>query len=344
MGLDLLLLRWIKFVLRDTPLKTMNWESSELQRALKPLDWLNLAEVSPAQKRYVHYYKIDFADRFPGLKHHIGSFSAAGYQLAAQIFYQENATGTAILIHGYYDHVGIYGSLIEFCLQQGWNVFAFDLPGHGLSSGDRAAITDFDEYDQVFCAALEQLQLQYKDNANEALPLHVFGQSTGGAIIINYLLTRNIQQKNSPFASINLLAPLVRPCRWASAKILHTLLKPFVKQIKRSFAMNSNDVEFLRFIAEQDPLQPLALSVLWVSALKKWIKMIEACQPSDVEINIVQGDQDDTVDWRHNMPLLLEKFPQRALLMVEGGRHHVVNDERFKREQVYRWLQEKIAF
>jgi lysophospholipase len=325
------------------PVKTINWDADELQHALKPLDWQKLPEISPAQQRYLHYYGIDFASHDDELKHHIGHFSAAGYQLTAQIFYRDNAKGTAILMHGYYDHVGIYGSLIEFCLQQGWNVFAFDLPGHGLSTGDRAVISDFAEYDQVFNAAIEQTHNFQQHTATDALPLHVFGQSTGGAIIINYLLTRQIQQQNSPFASINLLAPLVRPCSWTSAKILHTLLSPFMKQIKRNFAMNSNDIEFLRFIAEQDPLQPLALSVRWVGALRNWVQMIEECESSDLAINIVQGDQDGTVEWRHNMPLLLEKFPQRKLLMIEGGRHHVVNEEASKRKQVYQWLQQVIS-
>ncbi len=324
-------------------MKVINWDSGELQHALKPLNFQQLTEIAPVQQRYLHYYQIDFSTRFDGLQHHIGSFSAAGYELTAQVFQQPNARGTALLMHGYYDHVGIYGSLIEFCLQQGWNVFAFDLPGHGLSTGERAAISDFDEYDQVFCSALKQVKMMQQQSDSESEALHVFGQSTGAAIIINYLLTRQIQQQNSPFASINLLAPLVRPCSWSSAKVLHTLLRPFMKQIKRNFAINSNDIEFLRFIAEYDPLQPLALSVRWVGALKKWVQMIEECESSNLAINIVQGDQDTTVEWRHNMPLLLEKFPQRKLLMIPGGRHHIVNEEVSKRAQVYQWLAEQIA-
>lgn len=323
-------------------MKAINWDGEELLRALQPLDWQKLADISPVQQRYLHYYNIEFSKKITGVDHRIGHFGAAGYQLAAQAFMQTQAKGTALIVHGYYDHVGIYGSLIEFCLQQGWNVLAFDLPGHGLSSGDRAAITDFDEYDQVFCAALEQVCALQNHTATQTQPLHVFGQSTGGAIIINYLLSRNIQQKNSPFQSINLLAPLVRPCSWTSAKVLHALLSPFMKQIKRNFATNSNDIDFLRFIAEKDPLQPLALSVRWVGALKKWIKKIELSETSDLPINIVQGDQDDTVEWRHNMPLLLEKFPQRNLLLIEGGRHHVVNEALDKRTQAYQWLEQQI--
>lgn len=321
------------------------WDSSELENALKPLDWNDLAEISAAQQRYLNHYKIDFSSTYKnkGFSHHIGSFSAAGYDLAAQVFSQDSAKGTALLMHGYYDHVGIYGSLINFCLQQGWNVFAFDLPGHGLSSGERASISSFREYDQVFCAALDrakEFQLQTK---SESLPLHVFGQSTGGAIIINYLLTRSIQQSDSVFASVNLLAPLVRPTGWFKAKIMHSVLRPFIQQIKRSFSLNSDDLEFLKFISERDPLQPLSLSVSWVGALKKWVRMIEASTPVDLDINIVQGSNDDTVEWRHNMPLLAEKFPNRKLFMLEGGRHQLVNEAPAKREQVYQWLQQQIA-
>lgn len=321
--------------------KLLNWDMAELEHAVEPLNWQNLPKISPVQQRYLSYYKIDFASRYEGLQHHIGYFSVIGYQLTAQTFIQENAKGTALLMHGYYDHVGIYGSLIDFCLQQGWNVFTFDLPGHGLSSGERASISDFKEYDDVFCAALEQVKELQQITSGQDLPLHVFGQSTGCAIIINYLLTRQIQQKNSPFTSINLMAPLVRPCEWMKAKIMHTILSPFVHQIKRTFSHNSSDLEFLKFIAEQDPLQPLALSVRWVGALKKWVKMIEACPPLDLVVNIVQGNNDETVDWRYNMPLLLEKFPQRNLLMVDGGRHHIVNDDQAKRQEVYRWLEDK---
>ena len=71
--------------------------------------------------------------------------------------------------------------------------------------------------------------------------------------------------------------------------------------------------------------------------------MIEECDSSDLSINIVQGDQDTTVEWRHNMPLLLEKFPQRKLLMIAGGRHHIVNEELEKRHQAYQWLEKTIA-
>ena len=319
-------------------MKSANWDIEEIQRALKPLDWQQLPVPCAVQQRYLKYYDINTAQHSDDITYSLGSFDAGGFTLAGHVWQQKNAKGTALLVHGYYDHVGIYGSLVQFCLDQGWNVFAFDLPGHGLSTGERAAISNFHQYDQVFNSALQQCQ----QHLSPDLPLYAFGQSTGGAIIINYLLSRQLQQANSPFAGVSLLAPLIRPVGWGKAKILHTLLKPFLKQIKRSFANNSNDVEFLRFIAENDPLQPLALSVEWVGALKQWIKMIELCDPSDIPLNIVQGDNDGTVDWQHNMPVLAEKFPHRQLLMLKEGRHHLVNESPEKRQAAYQWLQQQL--
>lgn len=320
-------------------MKSPNWDISELRHVLKPLVPGIPNELSPVQKRYIHYYNINFAEQMDGVEHEIGSFEAADYTLAAHIYRHPEATGTALLVHGYYDHVGIYGSLIRFCLEQKWNVFAFDLPGHGLSTGERAAIGSFREYDEVFSAALS---LCRDCVATDDSPLYLFGQSTGGAIIVNYLQTRNIRQEDCPFAGISLFAPLVRPVGWGHARILHSLLSPFLTQIKRTFATNSNDPEFLRFIAENDPLQPLALSVRWVGALKKWIGMIEASEESDLPINIVQGDHDGTVDWKHNMEILAEKFPHRQLLLIEGGRHHMVNEIREKRDSAYHWLAQQL--
>ena len=50
-----------------------------------------------------------------------------------------------LISHGYYDHAGLYGYLIEHLLSRGWNVAIFDQIGHGLSSGSRAEIQDFDQ-------------------------------------------------------------------------------------------------------------------------------------------------------------------------------------------------------
>jgi len=299
------------------------------------MDWHLKEEPDGAMwDQYCDYYSLGFEEE-GAAGHYAGMVECASYQIAVQVWQHAEARGTAVIVHGYYDHVGLYGSLIRFCLQQGLNVVAFDMPGHGLSSGEQAAIDSFQEYDEVFSFIVQQIQ------ANLPGPLLAFGQSTGGAVLINYVLKRQLTETQCPFAAITLMAPLVRPKGWASGRIMHTFARFFVRRIKRRFKPNSANPEFSQFLLH-DPLQPHHLNVRWVTALKNWVPYVESLPPSALVVNIVQGDADQTVDWLHNMRVLAEKFPQRRLKILPGGQHHLVNESPEHRQQIYQQLTEWI--
>ena len=145
-------------------------------------------------------------------------------------------------------------------------VIACDLPGHGLSSGERASIDDFAVYQRV----LQELFAQAR-SLDLPQPWHLFGQSTGGAIVIDHLLNQG--QQPGPGPGI-LLSPLVRPRSWGWSMLSYYLLKPFVSGIARRFSENTNDPAFMPFL-QADPLQPLRLPTAWVGALSRWIKLLE---------------------------------------------------------------------
>lgn len=310
---------------------SVKWSKAELQQTTPLLNWQKpyLAE-SDAWQAYRAFYKLGTVAS--DCVHLAGRIEVGGIDIMVQQWRHPAAQGTAILVHGYYDHVGLYGSLVQFCLAQGLNVVCFDLPGHGLSGGDEAAIDEFQQYDDVLQAVLQNVQLHASG------PLYAFGQSTGGAILIHYLLSRQLNPSNSPFQAVTLFAPLVRPVGWRKGKILHGLLHRFVPRLKRHFKPNSADAVFLRFVAESDPLQPRYLSVRWVGALKRWIHFIERQPASDIALHIIQGDHDQTVDWRYNVPFLKEKFPQHTVTMIAGGQHHLVNESATLRVVMYQQL------
>ena len=52
-------------------------------------------------------------------------------------------------------------------------------------------------------------------------------------------------------------------------------------------------------------------------------------------INVIQGDKDGTLDWRYNIKLLEEKFPQMSLNLVSDAGHHMVNERQDLREQIF---------
>lgn len=298
-----------------------------IERHWQPLDWHKPQPLTGEAMRYANYYGISFADEFPGLQHGFGYFDAADHRIAVHAWMPENARGTVLVAHGYFDHVGLYRHVIRHLLELHYAVLAYDLPGHGLSSGARAAIDDFLVYREVLHECLEN-----KANAFPR-PWHVIAQSTGAAVVMDYLINSHGRPEESPFEKVILLAPLVRPAAWRSASLLHTLVSPFTDYVKRTFTLNSSDNEFIHFLQNLDPLQHRLVSSRWVGALKKWLPGFESARSVRISPVIIQGDRDTTVDWRHNMDVIRDKFHEPEIHIIEGARHHLANEsEEFRRK------------
>ncbi|MGI9292845.1 MAG: alpha/beta hydrolase [Pseudomonadales bacterium] len=291
-----------------------------LFNSLKPLDFENPHASSAAEQEYFRFYGIDFENRMPDLQHFVGSFTTTSFNIVCHYFRQQNAKGTCYVVHGYYDHVGLFGNVIEYWLRQGFSVIAFDLPGHGLSTGPKATISSFTQYSAVLekCLAIS--------SEHNATPYHIVGQSTGATIVMQHLLQQQYNKVNSPFQHIVLLAPLVRPAFWPLSRVLYHSLRPFIDSLPRRFAANSNDAKYLEFVRGGDPLQPLLLPVQWVSAMRDWMGAFEDFASTDLEPLIVQGQKDRTVDWKFNIKAITEKFPSSEVFYIEEGRHHLVNE------------------
>jgi len=280
---------------------------------------------------YQRFYGLDFAQRSPAVKRQLGRFNAGGYEIVSQVWWPDAPpVATLFVIHGFYDHMGLYRHVIEWGLNRGVVVIACDLPGHGLSSGERASIDDFAQYQAVLQGLfIEAQSLQLPQ------PWHLCGQSTGGAIVLDHLL-RYGEQSPAQGKAI-LLSPLVRPKDWGWSKLSYYLLRPFVKGIARRFSENSNDPAFLPFL-QADPLQPLRLPTAWVGALARWIPRIENASPSARQPLVVQGQADKTVDWQHNLEVLKTRFNQPRVLLLPEARHHLANETAAIREQYFGFL------
>ena len=293
---------------------------NRIEQSWEPLRWDSPRSISGEALKYARYYGIDFAARFPDMLHAFGYFEAAGHRIAVNAWRPHNPRGSVLVCHGYFDHVGLYRHVIEHLLELNYAVLAYDLPGHGLSSGPRAAIDDFSIYREVLAHCLTQKANSFPK------PWHVVAQSTGGAIIMDFALNHAMHPETFPFQQVILLAPLVRPAKWRSAAMLHSLVSPFRDNIKRVFRTNSNDADFVDFLQHRDPLQSQLLSARWVGALKRWIPGFEAASRISLSPVVIQGDQDDTVDWRHNLNIIEDKFKDPEIHILHGARHQLANE------------------
>jgi alpha-beta hydrolase superfamily lysophospholipase len=265
----------------------------------------------------------------------MGAVQIGGYRIVVQAWWPQAPRATLVLLHGYYDHVGLYRHVIEWALGMGFAVLAFDLPGHGLSSGPRASIGDFAEYQTVLREVLaEAAALELP------APWHLCGQSTGAAIIIDYLLSG---EPAAPIGETILLAPLVRPRAWGWSKLSYRVMRHFVSEIPRRFSVNSSDAAFIEFVHHHDPLQPRNLPTAWVGALSQWVPRIEAAPRSARSPLIVQGEADMTVDWRHNLKVLQSKFAEPQVLMLETAGHHLANETPALRQRYFDVLSQRLG-
>jgi alpha-beta hydrolase superfamily lysophospholipase len=127
----------------------------QLRESLPECDFAADSLAVPALHPYLQFYGINPLE-FPAhggaaLHYSAGTFDSAGFRIFCQYFCvsRDACRGTVFVLHGYYDHGGLYGKLLRYLLHKGYGVVLFDLPGHGLSSGDRAAITSFTQYTDV---------------------------------------------------------------------------------------------------------------------------------------------------------------------------------------------------
>ena len=293
------------------------------------------ADHQPSLAEYLAHYSLA-----PLLSEHVGLYvgyiSTQRYQLWTQVWSPATPIGTVFVVHGYYDHLGLYRHLLERLLARNWRVVLWDLPGHGLSSGQRAYIDDFDDY--LDC--LHALQNQLKARGLATKPWLGIGQSTGAAILATDALSQN---GAGHWAGLALLAPLVRPTGWPQTGWLHTLVGPFMRTLPRRFAPNSTDAEFAAFLRDEDPLQPGHLSLHWVSAMRRWMPRLLAQQPSPLPTLILQGEQDVTVDWEWNLAVLESKFSNARIHRHPTARHHLVNEAEPIRTVLFAALDDFVA-
>ncbi len=306
----------------------MIWDRDRLLMDLGKFSFRAKPQVKGEIIHYYDFYEMNFYQQFEGLEQRVGWIDTGEFRLVMQTFKPLKAKATVFIFHGYFDHAGIFHHLIHSLIKNNYAVVIYDMPGHGLSSGKPTAITTFQQYQDSMNACLAVCKNHLP------LPYHCVGQSTGGAVIVDRL--KNGEPEEQVFDKVVLLSPLVRPKGWEAIIRLHSVVKPFFKVWYRNFSQNSEDVKFLRFLKDHDPLQSKWLSVDWISALKEWIPTIEAAEGIKRKVLIIQGTGDRTVDWEHNISVLTRLFSEVKIAYIDRAQHHLVNESLAKREAVFK--------
>jgi alpha-beta hydrolase superfamily lysophospholipase len=125
----------------------------------------------------------------------------SGEQLYLQCWKQDDWPSDAIIIvtHGVSEHSECHHLMAESLSNQRFQVYAWDLPGHGKSYGQRGFIHSFNE----FITCLDRVITEVKKQNSNDVPIYLFGHSLGGLITVSYIL----QYPDAPFKAVLLSSP-----------------------------------------------------------------------------------------------------------------------------------------
>ncbi len=271
---------------------------------------------------YIDYYGLDLE----GLDHHIFKFDCSGFEIVGQIFEPEQPSKDIVIaVHGYMNHVAQMKKLIVELTDQGFAVGVFDLPGHGLSSGQRGGIDSFDTYSKVLAKYINIIDERFTGKK------HLIGFSTGGSAVIDYILCNGGGNKVD---KVLLAAPLVHSYGWKASRFGYDLTSWILERIPNMYFKNSEDVEYIEFV-RSDPLIVKEVPFGWLEKLYQWNEKIEDCPKSDKHIKMLQGTQDRTVDGEYNIMFLQKKFDNIDVVMIEGAMHELLNEQVKLRTEVF---------
>lgn len=275
---------------------------------------------------YLTFYQF----KLEHTRHWAGFVNSGAYRLFVHVLEPVQTKGTAYVVHGYMVHSALMQPLISYLLAQGWRVVAFDLPGHGLSSGERHDIQDFQDYATALQAVLTATQTFNG-------PRHVISHSTGGATVLEFL-----HLHATPFQQHVFSAPLVRSAFWEVSQVGLRLLGGLLPRMPRLVGNTAGDPAFYTLI-ESDPLQHFYTPVHWVRRLTEWQERWRHYPAKQVEGTIIQGTDDAVVEWRYNVPAIRQKLGDLPVHLLPNGKHDLFWELPPNRQQVFEWIHEGLS-
>ncbi len=119
------------------------------------------------------------------MKHSEGSFKGLkDFNLYYQRWLPDAPSRAVLLVaHGYAEHSGRYGNLVNIVVPRGYAVYALDHRGHGRSDGARVEVDSFDDYSVDLKTFFDLVQAE-----NPGRKVFLVGHSMGASISTAYVL------------------------------------------------------------------------------------------------------------------------------------------------------------
>ncbi|MDX9956970.1 MAG: alpha/beta hydrolase [Spirochaetia bacterium] len=258
--------------------------------------------------------------------------------LAAYWYEASDSQATVILGHGYLNHARGNQRIIDFFLERGYTVLAWDLPGHGKSWGQPGAIDDFMHYARAFDAILVHAGERRPDDS-----LSFIGHSTSCAVFMTWQraiwnaglsAVPETRPESFPLGKVILVAPLVRTWLYEVSVFGWSIGRWFISELKPRTGAGSHRPGYSEgFFA--DPHTVKRMPVSWIEPYRNWELGTRSWEPDPFPLLIIQGTSDTALDWRYNLKFLTRVYPETRIRLVEGAWHCLLDEAEPWVSQVY---------
>ncbi len=247
---------------------------------------------------------------------------------------------TLAIVHGFGEHSGRYGHVVDWYVPRGYNVFAFDLRGHGRSPGKRGHVDSFAQVHDDISTFLDLAR-----QAAPERPLFLVGHSMGGLIVLHFVLHRPKGLTGVVASGPLLSPPEVPPLLWTVSKILSALAPRLtVREGLDATAISRDPAVVDAYV--HDPLVHGQVTARLATEMGSAIDWTQAhASELDLPLLIVHGTADRLCPADASKTFFENvRYPDKKRIEYPGYYHEVFNEP--GKEQVFqdmeRWFEQHI--
>ncbi|MFN8093270.1 MAG: alpha/beta hydrolase [Vicinamibacteria bacterium] len=242
-----------------------------------------------------------------------------------------------VLVHGLGEHSGRYDHVGERFARAGLSLLAFDLRGHGRSSGARG--------DTRFGPTLEDVDRRLADAAAAGAPVFLYGHSLGALLVLTHLATR----RPSVAGAVVSAPPLRNALRAQRAKVaLARLLGRLAPGVALANGLDASGLSRDPAVVDAYRRDPLVHDRAGLGLARDAEAAIDALESGAATprgpLLVVHGGADPVAFPEGSRALAERLGPAATLLEYEGLRHEAHNEPERGRvlDDVISWMLDRL--
>jgi alpha-beta hydrolase superfamily lysophospholipase len=244
-------------------------------------------------------------------------------------------------VHGFKDHSSRFEKWALRLTDNGYGVIAIDLRGHGRSEGRRGYATGFGSYVQDVSVLCQRARELFGNS-----PQILYGQSLGGSIVANYLISESLLPAasviTSPWFTLTHKPPMLK---MTLAKAVRFLLPGLLVSSDLDAAGLSHDKEVIAQYLHDPLVHNSILPRLFFEIEQNGIKASKSIYKINVPLLVMHGTDDPITSFRQTRDFVMNAGNLTTFKEWPGAYHELHNDTDEKEVFIFllQWLNKQIS-